>query len=91
MSDSMQITIYCPKCGGSIEECQCKDAPLMVCGTCNQPYNLCKCSYEEQLRRCHFCMKFEASEPHAATGWWVCPSCLNNKAVQFELEKYNHE
>jgi hypothetical protein len=87
MSESIQITMYCQECGGAILDCKCKGKPVFLCGTCQQPYHLCKCEFNEIARRCNFCMQFKAYEPHAATGIWVCPDCLNNKGVQYQLKQ----
>jgi len=92
MSVSMQITQCCSRCHGSISECQCKPPyPVFICGTCEKPVNQCKCEPEILLRRCDFCMEFKAIEQHAASGLWVCPACLSNKAVQYSLKHSTEE
>ena len=78
---TMAITTYCPKCGWGPAFCECKDAPAFICGTCGKNVDQCTC--EEPLKRCFYCSKFSAS--YQTNGFWVCPHCLEDKAVRFDL------
>ena len=86
-SNTAAITMYCQGCGRSLFECECKGDVPLVCGTCGKAAKQCQCDYDFMFKRCSFCLQFkESTAQDAATGRWVCHTCLEKPAVKFELE-----